>query len=352
MRGIWRPRTFVFLYFIFSTGGILWLIVNYDSFCAESAKHASHKHPYLMHVINEDYKAKQMELVKIEKRLKEERKILQNVVVNLRQQYPQARDSIMDHLNVLNASLPTIYAITPTHTRPVQKAELTRISQTFLHVRNFHWIVVEDSNTKTSLVTVFLKKSGMKYTHLNCRTPEPHRMGENDPNWLKPRGVEQRNTAIDWLLENVDANKNPGVVYFADDDNTYDLRIFEEMRYTEKVSMWPVGLVGGQMYESPRVDRNGKVIGWNVGWQPQRPFPMDMAGFAINLKLLQEKSYAKFSPKAKRGYLESSLLVNLVKMEDLEPKANMCTQIYVWHTRTEKPKLKYEVKDSDIPMEV
>ena len=100
------------------------------------------------------------------------------------------------------------------------------------------------------------------------------------------------------------------------------------MRDTKKVSMWPVGLVGGQMYESPRVDRkNGKIIGWNVSWQPERPYPMDMAGFAINLKLLQEKPYAKFALTAKRGYLESSLLVNLVKMEDLEPKADMCSKV-------------------------
>ncbi|XP_022095710.1 galactosylgalactosylxylosylprotein 3-beta-glucuronosyltransferase 3-like [Acanthaster planci] len=352
MRGLWRPRTFVCLYFVISTGGILWLLVNYDSFCSESAKHASHKHPYLMRVINADYKTKQAELVRTENTLKEERKLLENVIVHLRQQYPQAVGSIVDSLNVLNASLPTIYAVTPTHTRPVQKAELTRIAQTFLHVRNFHWIVVEDSNTKTSLVTTFLRKSGMKYTHLNCRTPEPHRLGENDPNWLKPRGVEQRNTAIEWLLEKVDVDKNPGVVYFADDDNTYSLQIFEEMRYTQRVSMWPVGLVGGQMYESPRVDRNGKVTGWNVGWQPQRPFPMDMAGFAINLRLLKAKPLARFSPKAKRGYLESSLLVSLVTMDDLEPKASLCTRIYVWHTRTEKPKLKYDIKDSDVQMEV
>ena len=42
---------------------------------------------------------------------------------------------------------------------------------------------------------------------------------------FKPRGVANRNAAIDWLRANV----KTGVVYFADDDNTYDIRLFEEV---------------------------------------------------------------------------------------------------------------------------
>jgi hypothetical protein len=47
-----------------------------------------------------------------------------------------------------------------------------RISQTFLLVPNFHWIVVEDSETKTPLVTNLLAQSGLMYTHLNAETPK------------------------------------------------------------------------------------------------------------------------------------------------------------------------------------
>ena len=50
------------------------------------------------------------------------------------------------------------------------------------------------------------------------------------------------------------------MVYFADDDNTYSTELFEEMRTTRKVSVWPVGLVGGLMVERPKVDLStGKV---------------------------------------------------------------------------------------------
>ena len=41
-----------------------------------------------------------------------------------------------------------------------------------------------------------------------------------------PRGVSNRNKALEWIYENADDN---GVVYFADDDNTYDLEAFQEV---------------------------------------------------------------------------------------------------------------------------
>ena len=41
-----------------------------------------------------------------------------------------------------------------------------------------------------------------------------------------PRGVSNRNRALEWIYLNAD---DRGVVYFADDDNTYDLRVFQEV---------------------------------------------------------------------------------------------------------------------------
>ena len=43
-------------------------------------------------------------------------------------------------------------------------------------------------------------------------------------------------------LHALPANQIEGVIYFADDDNTYSLDIFEEMRTTKTVSVWPVGI--------------------------------------------------------------------------------------------------------------
>ncbi|ROL49584.1 Galactosylgalactosylxylosylprotein 3-beta-glucuronosyltransferase 2 [Anabarilius grahami] len=118
-------------------------------------------------------------------------------------------------------SLPVIYAITPTYSRAVQKAELTRLANTFRQVPQFHWIVVEDSNSHTELVSRFLARSGLRYTHLNVFTPRRFKRTG------MPRATEQRNLALGWLRGHR-ASKDKGVVFFADDDNTYSLELFEE----------------------------------------------------------------------------------------------------------------------------
>ena len=70
--------------------------------------------------------------------------------------------------------LPVVYMITPTYTRLTQKADLTRLCFTLMHVPKIHWIVVEDSDERTSLVTELLSgKNSCKLprmTHLEKRT--------------------------------------------------------------------------------------------------------------------------------------------------------------------------------------
>jgi len=47
-------------------------------------------------------------------------------------------------------------------------------------------------------------------------------------NW--PKGVANRNKGLEWILKYVQiTGDDSGVFYFADDDNVYDLRLFEEV---------------------------------------------------------------------------------------------------------------------------
>lgn len=55
---------------------------------------------------------------------------------------------------------------------------------------------------------------------ISAQMPEKYKKSK-----LKPRGVANRNAALDWVRSNCKS----GVVYFADDDNTYDIRLFEEV---------------------------------------------------------------------------------------------------------------------------
>ena len=121
--------------------------------------------------------------------------------------------------------LPVVFVITPTYSRHLQRAELTRLSQTLRLVTNLHWILVEDSVSKTSLVTRFLAECGVRYTHLNTRTNEAYR------DYIKklPRGVDQRNKGLQWLRNAIEPSSVDGVVYFADDDNVYNIELFEKV---------------------------------------------------------------------------------------------------------------------------
>lgn len=129
-------------------------------------------------------------------------------------------------------NLPVIHVITPTYRRFTQKADLTRLSQTFMHVPNLHWIVVEDSGDKTPLVATLLKATHIKYTHLSEKTQSKLARKQDDPQWQKHKGVDQRNTALRWVRDNI--KNRDDVVYFADDDNTYDLNLFKEVRLKQR----------------------------------------------------------------------------------------------------------------------
>lgn len=123
-------------------------------------------------------------------------------------------------------ALPTIYAITPTYSRPVQKAELTRLANTFRQVSRLHWILVEDAAARSELVTRFVAGAGLPCTHLHVPTPRRYKRPG------LPRATEQRNAGLAWLRQRHQhlPPPQPGVLFFADDDNTYSLELFQEVR--------------------------------------------------------------------------------------------------------------------------
>ena len=55
-----------------------------------------------------------------------------------------------------------------------------------------------------------------------------------------PKGVSNRNAALKWIYQFVqETGDDSGALYFADDDNTYDIRLFEEVSYLQSRSyLW------------------------------------------------------------------------------------------------------------------
>ena len=103
-----------------------------------------------------------------------------------------------------------------------------------------HWILIEDSDQRTDLVTNVLRRCDVASTHLVIK-----RSLVFDVAFAKFwRGFEQRNLGLSWIraqcgvgtqsllteqvLKSEECN---GVVYFADDDNKYDLRLFEQVSH-------------------------------------------------------------------------------------------------------------------------
>ena len=100
------------------------------------------------------------------------------------------------------------------------------------------------------------------------------------------------------------------------------------MRSIQKVGVWPVGLAGGLAAEKPLVNlKNGRVVGWNSRYRPDRTFPIDAIGCAINLKHLIAHPKAEFSLMIEPALRLSAFLSHLVSVDELEPKANNCSEV-------------------------
>ena len=56
-------------------------------------------------------------------------------------------------------------------------------------------------------------------------------------------------------------------------------------------------------------------------------FPSLSPGFAVNLQLLLDHPDAWIDPHAQRGYLETSLLEHMVTIDQLEPRGDNCTKV-------------------------
>uniref|UniRef100_A0A182SQC2 Galactosylgalactosylxylosylprotein 3-beta-glucuronosyltransferase n=2 Tax=Neocellia TaxID=44535 RepID=A0A182SQC2_9DIPT len=148
---------------------------------------------------------------------------------------------------------------------------------------------------------------------------------------VKPRGVSNRNRALQWIR----ANATEGTLYFADDDNTYNLKLFEQLRHVRKVAMFPVGLISKYQVSSPIV-KNGTITGFYDGWLGGRKYPLDMAGFAVSVKFLHSRPKAQMPFKP--GYEEDGFLRSLepLELKEVELLASNCTEILTWHTQARK----------------
>ena len=99
------------------------------------------------------------------------------------------------------------------------------------------------------------------------------------------------------------------------------------MRQTKTVSVWPVGLSGGITWQGP-VCKNNTIVDFRAVYKPNREIPTDMAGFAVNAKLIVKYSYLKFRPNsAAIGHSETAFLAMVTSRDKIEPLGDLCNKV-------------------------
>ena len=79
-----------------------------------------------------------------------------------------------EHFFKSNSDEKVIFIVTPTYARPEQVAELTRLMQTLIHVKEVvHWIIAQDSNTCSQSVHNLLQRHFHEISHTVISAPMP-----------------------------------------------------------------------------------------------------------------------------------------------------------------------------------
>jgi hypothetical protein len=217
--------------------------------------------------------------------------------------------------------------VTPTYRRLTQLPDMIRVKQALLLVPRVIWIVIEDSDCRHSEVYSYIKDFPLLvYTNQQLA---------NVPSSYN-KGAEQRNLAIRIVRSHLNLFHN-SVVYFGDDDNTYNSALLPMLFRTHRLSVFNVGLIN-EAVEGP-MSKAGKFVGWQTlyrgkWFQRERKFCIDMAGFAVSADYLST-SDAFFNPKGTRGYLETDFLELFdLDLAELEVLTSADTEIVAWHTKT------------------
>lgn len=175
------------------------------------------------------------------------------------------------------------------------------------------WIVVEDGKEKDEKLVEILPEYAI---YLNIGP-------------TKDGGNVQRNLALEYIVD----NQLDGVVYNADDDNRYLDGLFDEIKKTKKISIFPVGNLGPNGVERPVLE-DGKFVRWDANWL-DRKFPVDMAGFAFHSSLLKNLKRPIWIHKGMGG--ESELISKMISsVDEFEFLCKDCTEVCVWHNELKK----------------
>ncbi|KHN87947.1 putative glucuronosyltransferase sqv-8 [Toxocara canis] len=173
---------------------------------------------------------------------------------------------------------PLIIVITPTRKSLTRLPDMTRLAQSLMLVRRLAWVVVESGAVIADPIERLLKRSKLPFCYFTEHSNNAHL---KDWRWLG------RDSGLKFVIYRFAQFSNRAVVYFADADGAYDIRLFESyIRNVNTLGVWALGLAGAELVVAPRVTQIGIVDGWLSETHSDLEWPLDASGFAINLKVL------------------------------------------------------------------
>lgn len=232
-----------------------------------------------------------------------------------------------------------LIVVTTTYSRANRIAYMKRMVKMLSRVKSMKWLIIEDGDACDPEVEALLVTSGIDYLYLFYGPTRDY-------------ASSQRNFAFTYIRD----HQWKGIVYSADDDNYYFPQLFEELRKTKRLAVFPVGHLGPNAIERP-VLKNGRITGWDSGWK-ERKYPLDWAGISFNADILSEipdpimRGFNWFD-EVKRGNVdpdlsgneklqwirehkdgETEFLEKFVRSnEDFEILARNCSRCWAWHNQ-------------------
>jgi len=237
-------------------------------------------------------------------------------------QFITSKENVLDMLPSISQGGRLVYVITPTYDRLLQKLDLIRMSQPLMLSSLVYWIVVEDLSNKGSTMSHRVRK-----ILFESNIPFAHSSSVKTEDSSHFRGVEGRNEGIR-IVKKLGL---PGVVYFGDDDNAYDYRLFEEIRNIKRVGVWATGLSGNGNFEACSLDSNGIVTDFYTNFRG-RKFGVDMGGFAFSTDVFIDNPEWNINIAHTARYkMEDSIVSSLISEVSQAEPINNCSVVRFWH---------------------
>ncbi|KAJ3035651.1 Galactosylgalactosylxylosylprotein 3-beta-glucuronosyltransferase 1 [Rhizophlyctis rosea] len=221
--------------------------------------------------------------------------------------------------------------ITPTYERLTRRPDLIKLKNTLAQVPNLLWILIEDGAAIDPSTEDFLRESpAVPFIYFPQETVKKSNATH--------RGLDQRNAALDYIRD----RRINGVVYFTDDDNAYDLKLFENLRNVTTLSLFSVGGIGRSGVEGPVLDSEGRFVKWVTSFAPGRKYPLDMAAFAFPATKLFENPKIRFYWNTPTGMMETAFMSIIEpdpsKAHFLQP---LIDNVRVFHVKTKPIRTPY-----------